>query len=780
MLQRLPFLKSPAWIIAGFVTLVFIPALFAGQTLWHWDVTLNFFPNQIHHIRRLQQGDFPLWTSGIFGGFPFAADPVQSVFHPLKLLFFLPANPAWLVNAFVALLFVLFGTGMFALGRSLKFSPPAAVFAGLVAAGSGALASHTSLQNYLLAIASVPWALAAFIRSSEAAVPAGKARWLALSAVLHSLSLLAGEPQTFVLSTVLMILLAVFSAGTADDLPAARLRTALASGAVAFAAFTLAAIQWMPTLHLLKEVVRNDGISWERAHQCSSHPARFVEMLFPLFFGSATNLGTLWPQSLFCDPVANRSFYIWSYFLGFIPLFFAALSLKGIRRRRSAWPFLLLTLLGIMFALGPLIGLFGLFWKYVPLWNQFRLPERFIPWAIVGISMLAGYGFDDALGHDRRSRTGLVLMLSAIALVALSWFTPLWEQFGSLFRPVDADVMGSVISGSLAEGRLYLLVAAAAGALMWKLRRTGYYLPWLVTTAAALPLSINSLDVMRFIPGEETVYSEPAAVAALRAGENRTDPLRIWPLPVFHGFRFPPGSPDYWRHTIHWHLLDMDTVLVTDFSSIRGYNAFIPERHARATRDLPNANHIRLFAVDAIIAAPGSQPDTDDMGNGPLFLGSFRAITVSDPVPRVICPRNWRSADTAGIDRMVRSPDFDPRETLFVEADDFPSGSRPAAKIRQCEIRSYDHDRVHIMVDQEAGGPVVLMDAWFRGWTASVNGTPADIFPAWGVHRAVMLPTGRSVVEFRYWPPGLTPGLWTSGLMLLMLLGYAVWRPGRL
>ena len=58
-----------------------------------------------------------------------------------------------------------------------------------------------------------------------------------------------------------------------------------------------------------------------------------------------------------------------------------------------------------------------------------------------------------------------------------------------------------------------------------------------------------------------------------------------------------------------------------------------------------------------------------------------------------------------------------------------------------------------LLVDAPRPGLLYASESFFDGWTASVNGAPAPILPANYAFRAVVVPQGRSRVEFK----GLRP-----------------------
>jgi uncharacterized membrane protein YfhO len=83
---------------------------------------------------------------------------------------------------------------------------------------------------------------------------------------------------------------------------------------------------------------------------------------------------------------------------------------------------------------------------------------------------------------------------------------------------------------------------------------------------------------------------------------------------------------------------------------------------------------------------------------------------------------------------------------------------------------------VTLRVHAAADGYLLLADAWYPGWRASVDGREAPILRADLVFRAVFLAAGDHVVQFNYAPQSFQMGLWVSVTAILVLV--AVWTWG--
>lgn len=104
---------------------------------------------------------------------------------------------------------------------------------------------------------------------------------------------------------------------------------------------------------------------------------------------------------------------------------------------------------------------------------------------------------------------------------------------------------------------------------------------------------------------------------------------------------------------------------------------------------------------------------------------------------------NWREA----VQRMVSGEDF--HRTAFVESPlNFPTESDGG--IGGTRITSFANERITLRA--EASGPAVLVlaEAWYPGWEVKINGEPAVAFPVNGWMRGVVVPAGRSEIEWQF------------------------------
>jgi uncharacterized membrane protein YfhO len=83
-------------------------------------------------------------------------------------------------------------------------------------------------------------------------------------------------------------------------------------------------------------------------------------------------------------------------------------------------------------------------------------------------------------------------------------------------------------------------------------------------------------------------------------------------------------------------------------------------------------------------------------------------------------------------------------------------------------VVSYAPERVVVEVEADRPGNVVLTDAFYPGWQATVDGSEVPILRAEPYFRAVPVEAGRHRVEFAYRPLSLRLGSALSGLSMLV------------
>jgi len=120
---------------------------------------------------------------------------------------------------------------------------------------------------------------------------------------------------------------------------------------------------------------------------------------------------------------------------------------------------------------------------------------------------------------------------------------------------------------------------------------------------------------------------------------------------------------------------------------------------------------------------------------------------------------------------ILKNASFNPRETVLLEEEpevQFQGGDR-YAKI-QTQIISYEPNEVTVYNESGKDGFLVLLDSYYPGWKAYVNGRLAKIYRADYLFRAVYLPAGSHTIRFSYEPLSFKIGALASLVTLCLSL----------
>ena len=115
---------------------------------------------------------------------------------------------------------------------------------------------------------------------------------------------------------------------------------------------------------------------------------------------------------------------------------------------------------------------------------------------------------------------------------------------------------------------------------------------------------------------------------------------------------------------------------------------------------------------------------------------------------------------------------FDPERTAIVNSADPPPVSAFAGGPSPVRVEQLAEDRIRIAASTADGGFLVLSETYYPGWRARINGAPARLYRTNVALQGVVIPPGRSTIEFQFDPGSLRLGTFISmaGAMLCVLL----------
>ena len=160
-----------------------------------------------------------------------------------------------------------------------------------------------------------------------------------------------------------------------------------------------------------------------------------------------------------------------------------------------------------------------------------------------------------------------------------------------------------------------------------------------------------------------------------------------------------------------------------------------------------------------------------------LFSDPIRVYRVPDPLPRTYAVSGVRVAEGVGALELLLDTSFEPRRELILSGAGVESLPVKETFSGTSRILDYAPDQVRIEARLNQPGYLVLVDGYDPGWSATVDGKPAEVLRANLAFRAVELPAGSHLVVLSYWPRSLSLGLIISAIALLAGLGILLRTP---
>ncbi len=738
-----------------------LAVLASGRTLVWRDTASLHAPMRGLIVEALRDLRLPLWNPHEGFGLPLLAQLMHGVLHPVSVAAAFLAPGAG-IDLLLVLNVMLAALGAAALARRVGASPAGAVAAGLAYALSGYALGMTSNLTYLTAAGTAPWAVAA-----AQAAGAGRRHAVPAAALAFCALAFAGDPQWWVVAAVLGAALAL-EAGAGRGL--ARAFAGIALG------LALAAVQLVPTSAFHRETLRAAGLSAADRVQWALSPWRLPELIAPGFFFGRPGESLVAPVFLrLGGPSAADMPFVPSAFVGAAVL---SLALAGARVSRAARILAGAAMVSLWIALGTRLGAEQAL-RAVPIWGEFRYAEKLLgPFALC-VAVLGGLGVD-RFGREPNRRWISLIAAAALAAAALAAAFATWPGAGALLRAAGAGDAAALACRQLATGLAHatagwgLLAGLLAAARRWPVLE------------AKLPAAVAVLVFL------QSAAAAPFALHAGLPGALDGAPLRalaswgvvtrvVHPLPPRTDGVGPPGLDAADREIAVKSRMGADPYAVPSrIDHADAYTGLYPRR-LKATFNALGAGlrmgvwpALRRFATThVVLRQPASQFEVamaeQARAGGRLVMANGEWGFAVWEVPH----RPWASfaaqavtveSDGEALQALV--------DVLRREGPEVVLEGPPGLPLAPGRLLGFERapERVRIEAESAQDGLLVVNDAWWPGWTASVDGRPVPIWRADAVVRAVPWPAGRHALEMRYDPPEVRTGLLVSGAAAAVLL----------
>ncbi len=715
----------PFWLVflVFFATtfVFFHDQIFLNSFFWE-DFVEYVYPVQNFSAKIFAKGEIPFWNPFTFAGMPFLSDIQVGffyLFNRILSIFTLSGNnlPVIALEIIIIIHFLLSQINLYFLARYLKISSHGSLISAISYSFSMLMVAHVIHPMIVYHLTWLPLILLFFIRSFEE----DKIYYSIFSGLVLGLTLLSGHPQTTLYLLTLLgitgIFLLIFY--LVGKVKLSQILKAVALFFIPFAiAFGIFAIQYLPSKDLSKYAQRNE-VSYQKATEGALQFKQIYTAIVPKLFG--------WVEGSQLD---NSTFYLnfngqlqihffWEtvYYFGVTSAILGLFSLLMGFKNRFIILFAILTVFGFLFSLGGSSPLFELLYNF-PYFGVFRNPARMMFFVILGMTLMAGFGFD-FLWKEALKRETLIKFLIPLTI---AFIITLLAASGSFIDIFNAPVIAhQTIKDSGSFALVLILIVTTVGLL---LNRT-IIKPSVAGTILALlsfvDLYLVGSDFNRNPNNPEKVYEIKPELKAMLS-------------PKFPHEIFRVSSRLY--EPIRFMALQRNQGLIDEIMIIDGYNPLILERvlpPINSTKLVNDLYNVRYEVKVDLEKSTWGFVERENYYPRAWFVDSFVVVNENQ------------------IKEYMQKTPLDYRKTVVLErTPGFVKNSQDTLNETSVICLFYDNNYFKYRVKTNKSAFLVFSEIWYPDWKAYVDGVEFDVYRANYCFRAVEIPKGEHILEMKY------------------------------
>lgn len=716
---------SFALLLGVMICIPFWDVLLGFRTFAVRDFALFSYPSAFFQRDCFWHGQWPFWNPYSCCGVPFLAQLNTLAVYPLALIYLiLPLT--WALPAFCLFHLFLGGMGGYFLASEWTKSRSAGVIAGVIFAFNGLALNFLMWPSHVATFGWMPWVI---LLTQRAWTRGGRS--LAPAAAAAAMEVLAGGPETILLTWLILFGLAVIDVAQRRGKAASVAGRFLAVGGLALA---LSAPQLLPFAELVRHGNRTTGFGNSDWSMPLTGWGNFLVPLFQTWHWQQLN-------------VQEGQYWTSSYYVGIGAIFLAAIAIA--RRRNARCIFLgVLLLASLVLALGDRGLIFPWLKRAVPVLGMFRYPVKFVILSVIVLPLLAAEGIASYESDANRSRRRLDFWVAGalfVALGALVWIAKHWPAPESSWQ----------VTASNALSRSVFLAAVLA--VVWLFVTRPEWRGWTVVLLAA----VFWADLLTHEP-----WQNPTAAPYVYQPNLARETAGIAKLPVLGVSRLllPPDSanPLRFRPSVDVTtncLLDRITFfdncnLLDRVPKVDGFFSLGLRESDRVLGLLESSKGRQWDRLQDLLSV------SETVAPGKVFDWVAR----TNFIPVATIGEAPRFADDAATWRAIVDTNADFRREVYLPLaakSSVTAQGEPGARILSSTC---DMARQTFSVHAPAPAMLVVGQSYYPNWTAQVDGKPARLWRANYAFQAVEVPAGDHEVILSYRDTAFRWGWVAAGL----------------
>lgn len=711
--------------IFAFCLFYFYPNLFLGKVNYSPndgidDLTEMHYPMRYELTQTLKEGRLPLWSSRFFNGFPLYAQSEMGALYPLNLIPSLFLSPHYSLYLNFLIIFFTAGATLYWYLRLIKLSRLSAAFGGITFAFSGFFLAHQAQLNFITAASWLPLCLVL----SEKFIKRQKIIYLLVLGIVLGLTELAGGNQiTFYMALFILFYLSFFK-----PVNISWSKLILLYALVGIVAVSIAAVQILPTLELVKYSNRSGGVGNAAASFLNFPLHNTLNFILPYYYYDKN-------QSLQALMEKGWFFYERYVYVGIVPLLLALITLtayiKAKKRNKYITFFSISGLLFFILALGDQTFLKVLY--SFPAFNLFRVPSRLLLYTQLGIVVLAAFGiksFEEKLTASLGKRKELIVKAIIISVILVAF--------------VDIFIADSRVHPKYSQKEWF------------KTPETAQFVKENDPQAKVIWTAMYPNTINLYMQHKE-LFGKPEAIINLH---NVTPNLTNLIYDIFTTTGYSGGMSVE-------QLLKINDYLIMSGLKKGEDSIIVPDEYVKIAR-LTNSKYL-------ILNQKAQENQNLELikqisfttGQNPFFL-----YEIKNPLPKAfLVDKVIVESDEEKTFNVLQSPEFKPDEEIVMDSNPFEKFLSSNEKINaKTEIEEYTDEKSKIKINTNKNSLLFMSDTFYPGWNAYIDGRKVSIQKANLIFRAIAVPQGEHVVILKYEPASFVLGALISVITAVLLV----------
>jgi hypothetical protein len=695
------------------------------------DVYTQVYPWVSEVINKIKNGELPLWSEKILGGYPIFADPQHEVFYIFQYIFLILGNSKFLLYAiqiFDISQYIIIGIFTYLCAKKYKISEADSIVAGIIFAYNGFSLSH--IQHFCSMVTLKYFPIIMFLILDFYEADKIKLRYFLIS-IFTALMVFAGSIQIVLYNCTIILVLSLFRA-----IEKKSYKKFLYICMFFIIGVLISAIQLVPTAELSYDSGRESLTYYEFCNN-SNYPRTLVTLLFPFMYDSTYIRNYLTP--------INSTFY-----MGLLPviilLYYVISPKKEFKKLFVFSVFLYLLSLGRNTFLNKIVYM-------IPFFNKMQRSVNWYFYVQFCLAIIIGYTLDLIIKNKNKKCISLVAVSIFICIMITGYIILCSKNL------IDFSNIQVIYNICLAFISIVII-------LLFCFKRIS------PKTFTFLIIFCLIIDILLVENNNDNLYEEVTF---------------NYDIATYQSIYNDSFINDYIRNNnqngdrVYYRNLE-NIGGITNENTFTGYNPLILKKYKEYCEKFEENSDYRLietnnfdaklldlFSVRYVVNNKNESILIYDKNYELIYQNeNVELYENKDYVPMYYFTNSIMYLEKEKIFSIITNFSYNPQEEIFSDTE-IENKKYNVSENDSIEILVKKDNYIKLKVTNENEARLGTTEVMYNGWKVKINGEKGKIDTVNYIFRSVELEPGENIVEFYYMPSSLIIGAYIS------VVGIVIW-----